>query len=445
MTGKRPNLGHFAHPRNPYKDGIGDLNSLAKSDPQFGNVAKRHGESGKVITDWNDREYTKHVVDAVLRRDFRLNLKSPPGSLAPALTNKLNYLLWIEDIIKLNNYPNESIIGIDIGTGPGLYFAAIAARHFKWKMLCTESNNNDIAMAKENLSINDLEDMIVLKETKKEKLFMIDDHTEYFFSLCNPPFYDTNENLREREEYSGIPSGRPHEIAVHGGEVEFVSQMIQESLDLQDKVKMFTSLIGHKKNVSILKTKVESYSEIKAVSVTELCQGRTMRWVLAWTFQDGFLLNVPSIRAAAKSQEKEKMPITFTFPNASGFDCLQISQSLKVWLASLSIEVSKEGPKNSENSCYLRLKTKCTDWRGQRSKRRKQDHEESMEESPRKKLKVEENQDDNELPFQLDCQLYLKRVPEGPVTFQFVFMNGLVGKSGMSELVQCVKRKLNIP
>ena len=61
MTGKRPNLGHFAHPRNPYKDGIGDLNSLAKSDPQFGNVAKRHGESGKVITDWNDREYTKHV------------------------------------------------------------------------------------------------------------------------------------------------------------------------------------------------------------------------------------------------------------------------------------------------------------------------------------------------------------------------------------------------
>ena len=190
MKGKKANLGHFAHPRNPYKDGIGDLNALAESDPEFENVAKRNPETGKVITDWNDRMYTKQVIKAVMKRDFGLDLMSPQGSLAPALTNKFNYLLWVEDIAKLNSY-NENIRGIDIGTGAGLYFAAIAVKHFKWSMFCTESNPEDVEMAKQNIAANSLESHINLVKSDNEKLFPIQEGVEYFFSLCNPPFYDS--------------------------------------------------------------------------------------------------------------------------------------------------------------------------------------------------------------------------------------------------------------
>ena len=86
-----------------------------------------------------------------MKRDFNLDLKSPVGSLAPALTNKLNYLLWIKDLANLNRIPKEEIYGIDVGTGAAIYFAAIAARHFQWKMLGTEFNEDDLIIALENI------------------------------------------------------------------------------------------------------------------------------------------------------------------------------------------------------------------------------------------------------------------------------------------------------
>ena len=134
MTGKRANLNKFAHPRNPYKTGLGDLDELAKSDPDFGIFAKRK-DNGKVTADWTDREYTRKLMRSIIKRDFQLDLDSPVGSLAPALTNKLNYLLWIEDLSKLNNV--QEVQGIDIGSGAAMYFAAIAVKHFQWSMLAT--------------------------------------------------------------------------------------------------------------------------------------------------------------------------------------------------------------------------------------------------------------------------------------------------------------------
>mgnify|MGYP001172432923 CR=1 FL=1 len=50
---------------------------------------------------------------------------------------------------------------------------------------------------------------------------------------------------------------------------------------------------------------------------------------------------------------------------------------------------------------------------------------------------------EDELPLKLDCQMYLKK-DNNNIIFQFVFLSGELGKSGMAELVQCVKRQLNV-
>lgn len=216
-------------------------------------------------------------------------------------------------------------------------------------------------------------------------------------------------------------------FSVQGGEVEFVSKMIEESRHLGHRIKIFSSMIGHKKNVNLLKEKLQNLPEVKNFVVTELCQGRTMRWVLGWTFDPQINLNLKSVRMESKMAEKQKAPIFFNYPTS--FDCVEICTSLKLWLSTLNIEVFKEG-KTSEKSAYLRLKTTKTEWRGQRAKRRAQ-------EPSSKRLKTSEEE------LQLDCQLYLHQA-ENFVTFQFVFLDGLVGKNGMAELVQCVKRKLNV-
>ena len=42
-------LNQWAHPDNPYKNGLGDLDLLAFSDKEFGNIAKKDPKTGKVI------------------------------------------------------------------------------------------------------------------------------------------------------------------------------------------------------------------------------------------------------------------------------------------------------------------------------------------------------------------------------------------------------------
>jgi len=443
QKGKKANLSHFAHPKNPYKNGVGDLELLAQNDPDFAKIAKKNQETGKIVTDWSDRQYTKNLLRAVMKRDFNLDLKSPVGSLAPALTNKLNYLLWIKDLANLNKIPNEEIFGIDVGTGAAIYFAAIAARHFQWKMLGTEFNEDDLIIALENIETNNLGDFVKLVKTNSDQVFNLDQNDQtYFFSMCNPPFYDTEESIRDREEYKGESSGRTHEIFVHGGEVNFVSKMIEESREISKQVKIFSSLIGHKKNVSILKEKLSSNPEIKSIAVAELCQGRTMRWVLAWTYHSDIKLSIPTVRAEAKSEEKQKQPIVFQYSSNGNTNCLEVSKVLKDWLSSINVQVAKEG-KTTENSSYLRLKTTKADWRGQRGKRRA-DEQGPSSKKPRMAMTPEELALlEDELPLKLDCQMYLKK-DNNNIIFQFVFLSGELGKSGMAELVQCVKRQLNV-
>lgn len=437
MKSKKANLSQFAHPRNPYKNGVGDLEALAQNDSDFASVAKRNDAGGKIITDWSDRNYSKQLLKSVIKRDFNLNLKIPQGALAPALTNKFNYLLWIEDLAELNMIAKENISGIDIGTGPGLYFAALAARHFRWKMLATEANIEDYHQAQENMKNNDLNELIQLVLTDKHQLFKLPENndSQFFFTLCNPPYYETHEEIRPREEFQGEMCGRQHEISIQGGEVDFVSQLIHESRFISSRVKVFSSMVGHKRNVSILREKLQGISEIKSISITELCQGRTMRWVIAWTYDPCIQLSITSIRAEAKIKEKEQKPITFHYKTS--FHCLDISNSLKVWLSSLNVDVAKEG-KTNEKTCYLRLKTTQTNWRGQRARRRAAEmHEPSM-----KKSKPNESEEEE---IKLDCQLYLNKISdEDKVTFQFIYLDGSAGKNGMSELIQCMKRKLAI-
>ena len=145
---------------------------------------------------------------------------------------------------------------------------------------------------------------------------------------------------------------------------------------------------------------------------------------------------MPTPRSEFKSQEKQGKPIIFEVSTPS--TCQEISTILKTYLSDINVQVAKEG-KRDDTSCYLRLKTTKTDWRGQRAKRR------MLEKGPQsKRMKLDSDEDmEVEESVKLDCQLYLNK-KDDKVAFQFVFLNGEVGKGGMSELVQCLKRNFNI-
>ena len=101
--------------------------------------------------------------------------------------------------------------------------------------------------------------------------------------MCNPPFYDEKE-YTEQVRLDQELAGRRHEMSYPGGELAFVLKMIDESRGVSDKVGVFTTMLGHKKHLGPLKKRLWEIPEKPKLVSTEFCQGKTMRWALAWTF-----------------------------------------------------------------------------------------------------------------------------------------------------------------
>jgi len=81
-------------------------------------------------------------------------------------------------------------------------------------------------------------------------------------------------------------TGSETEMVTAGGEIAFVSKMIDESLVLQDRVQWYTSMLGKYSSVEVLVNKLKE-KKVDNYAITEFVQGnKTRRWGIAWSFED---------------------------------------------------------------------------------------------------------------------------------------------------------------
>lgn len=75
-------------------------------------------------------------------------------------------------------------------------------------------------------------------------------------------------------------------MVTKGGEVAFVTKMIDESLDLRDRIQWYTSMLGKLSSVTVLVEALIKHGNHN-YAVTEFVQGsKTKRWALAWSWGD---------------------------------------------------------------------------------------------------------------------------------------------------------------
>lgn len=55
------------------------------------------------------------LTETLLKHDFDLHVSIPSDKLNPAITLRMNYILWIEDLMKHAKLTMDKITGIDIG------------------------------------------------------------------------------------------------------------------------------------------------------------------------------------------------------------------------------------------------------------------------------------------------------------------------------------------
>ncbi|KAF8985677.1 hypothetical protein BGZ46_002760 [Entomortierella lignicola] len=215
-------------------------------------------------------------------------LSRPNGTKIP---NRVNYICWIEDLMYLDF---ENLIhGIDIGTGASCIYPLLGcARNKNWRFVATDIDDRSIQFASKNIERNNLENVITIIKNISQQIFASDLFTnvdrKYHFCMCNPPFYEDENEIKESFEAkielpSAICKGTSNEMMTVGGEVQFVKQMIDESLQLQTRIRWYTSMLGKKSSVDKI---IDHFKEcnIPNYTLTTFHQGRTTRWGVAWSF-----------------------------------------------------------------------------------------------------------------------------------------------------------------
>jgi len=107
--------------------------------------------------------------------------------------------------------------------------------------------------------------------------------------MCNPPFYASPQEIsqKKRLKLSSSASSSAYtdgESVYPGGEVAFISSMIEASLLYQTRIYWYTSLVGIKSSLRPLLDILQSHKAVSEAKVIPICRGQTKRWILAWTF-----------------------------------------------------------------------------------------------------------------------------------------------------------------
>ncbi|KAH9064375.1 S-adenosyl-L-methionine dependent methyltransferase [Lactarius vividus] len=300
--GRSPSSGFqlIMHERNLYKTPP-DFESLAHAYPPLQPHVIRAPEDGSPTIDFHDETAQRRLTQALLFRDFDIQLEIPDDRLCPPVPNRLNYVLWLQDILSHSSSqekPPTSIRGIDVGTGASAIYPLLACRLSpNWCIVATDVDTVSITSAQANVDRNNLSERIsVLRADPTGPILfpLIQDPAASFdFSMCNPPFYASAEEVvrsaaAKALSPNAVCTGAEVEMITAGGEEGFVSRMVRESLALRERCRWYTSMLGKLSTLTALVSLLRAHS-ITNYALTELVQGHTRRWALAWSFTDARL------------------------------------------------------------------------------------------------------------------------------------------------------------
>ena len=107
--------------------------------------------------------------------------------------------------------------------------------------------------------------------------------------MCNPPFYSSTADLlssaaaKSRPPHSAC-TGADIEMVTPGGEIAFVSRMIDESKILGDRCQWYTSMLGKYSSVEVIIENLGA-AGVHNWAVKDLVQGnKTRRWTVGWSW-----------------------------------------------------------------------------------------------------------------------------------------------------------------
>lgn len=213
-----------------------------------------------------------------------------------------NYIRWIQELLDTTSDtysdrcdPEREVVGLDIGVGASCIYPLLAcSSRPNWRMVGTDIDEHSLDFARRNVDTNGFSKrtklvlsttdgpLIPLQALKMEELD---------FVMTNPPFYSSAEDMQasytgKQAPPSAVCTGAENEMICAGGDVGFVTRILEESLKLKESVQWYTAMLGKLSSLQQIVAKLKEHG-ITNFAVTCLQAGyRTKRWAVAWSFVD---------------------------------------------------------------------------------------------------------------------------------------------------------------
>ncbi|KNE94065.1 hypothetical protein PSTG_12576 [Puccinia striiformis f. sp. tritici PST-78] len=286
------------HPDNLYANQPFALESLSGFKSNSKHTSS--GDLDRTKIDFKDPVQLRQLTCGLLLKDFHIKLSLPANRLCPMVPGRLDYCLWIIDVLRASVELTDGgtgVLVIDIGTGSSAIYPLLLSRLLKnAQVIATEIDQSSFDSALQNITKNDLSNRITLHKTKSSdttilpiQLVTEETNSKISITMCNPPFYrsqDEIEDLRSKKAFppEAVCTGSEVEMVYPGGEVGFIEKLITDSLIIGSQTRWFTSLCGKYTTLSPIVHLFKSLGGDN-YAISELIQGRTRRWVIGWSWQ----------------------------------------------------------------------------------------------------------------------------------------------------------------
>jgi 23S rRNA (adenine1618-N6)-methyltransferase len=296
------------HPRNKHL-GRYDLDQLIQASSSLAQFVKLN-EFGDASIDFSNPQSVKALNQALLKQFYAITIWDIPKQyLCPPIPGRADYLHYIADLLGTTNagvIPQGEFVNVlDIGVGANVIYPLIGNHEYGWRFIGAEIDVNALKNARQIVNANGLSGVIELRLQNSPVSFfkgVIKQDEFYDLTMCNPPFHTslTEAQAGSQRKWRGLGKtvsesraddksavlnfgGQSNELYCDGGEVAFVTTMINESKQFATQCLWFTTLISKATSLPSV------YRALKKVNVLEvktidMAQGQKQSRVVAWTF-----------------------------------------------------------------------------------------------------------------------------------------------------------------
>ncbi|SDD97726.1 23S rRNA (adenine1618-N6)-methyltransferase [Pseudomonas guariconensis] len=294
------------HPRNRHQ-GRYDFPSLIKAHPELGKFTITN-PYGKPSIDFANPEAVRVFNSALLKAQYGIqHWDIPAGYLCPPIPGRADYIHVLADLLAEDcggEIPRGvQVRALDIGVGANCIYPLLGHSDYRWRFVGSDIDAVALASARTIVQANGLGKVISLRQQANRKHILtglLQDDERFEVTLCNPPFHASRDeatrgsqrkwkNLGKQDPKRKLPvlnfGGQNNELWCEGGEIRFVTQLVEESVQYAGQVLWFTSLVSKASNLPGIEAALRK-AGVKAQQVVAMGQGQKQSRMVAWSFQD---------------------------------------------------------------------------------------------------------------------------------------------------------------